>query len=564
MPFRIATRSRSRAASRPLMQACEPRMLLSVSLVKDIGAGSNPLGEQGTPVVTPNGKMFFAANNSTIGSVPKLFSTDGTAGGTVEIRQIYDTSFGVVGNKVLFNTLNSDNIYRMYITDGTLAGTSLFRQDYANGFISLGSKAIFNAAGGVWVSDGTTNGTKLIAAGASISTIDGQRAVANGIAFFAGRANGSDTELYKSDGVTVTRVKDIAVGSGSSSPRQMVSIGSAVMFLASDANAYEALYKSDGTANGTTLVKAIRPNNTGNFLYRMVGIGNKVFFRANDGGPNGNQLWVSDGTTVGTKIVKAKLDYTSFSGANANGKFLFGGFDTSGQTGLNRVFVTDGNTVTALSAPSTGAYTNYFGSLNGIAYFAGLKDNGGTELFTSNGTTSSLFADLNVGAGSSDPVGFVPSSTGLYFLANNGATGREWFFITGARADAVAVSQGTNRPYRVVQLTFNDNLGASITKDDVVLRRRKDKRVLSGSYWKFSTFTDGQNRTVVQARVTKNDLQGKYEIVILKDSVYSQLGISNANDIRVSFFLEPVVTGATFSGTPVGGAILGGDDDVLS
>ncbi len=85
--------------------------------------------------------------------------------------------------------------------------------------------------------------------------------------------------------------------------------------------------------------------------------------------------------------------------------------------------------------------------------------------------------------------------------------------------------------------------------------------MLAGSYWKFSTFLDNQNRTVVQARVTKNDLQGKYEIVVLKESVASPLGIANANDIRVSFFLEPVVSGATFSGTPVGGSLLGGDDD---
>ncbi|MFT3784978.1 MAG: hypothetical protein QM770_02270 [Tepidisphaeraceae bacterium] len=130
--------------------------------------------------------------------------------------------------------------------------------------------------------------------------------------------------------------------------------------------------------------------------------------------------------------------------------------------------------------------------------------------------------------------------------------------VDTTRADAVAVTQGSNRPYRVVQLTFNVNLGASVTKDDVVIQRRKDKRTMSGSYWKFSTFLDGQGRTVIQARVTKDDLQGKYNIVVLNGSVFGPSGLANDHEIKVGWFLEPTTSGASVASVPVSGTVFTG------
>jgi ELWxxDGT repeat protein len=376
---------------------------------------------------------------------------------------------------------------------------------------------------------------------------------------FSSAANSvtGSAKLFSTDGTAAGTFQLSAINN----PSSLSVVGDKVLFNTLGGDSIDRLCITDGTAAGTVLVKNINTTANPSSISKMTAVGSKVFFSASDASISGSELFVSDGTSAGTKKVQAGLGFDSFYGTNAGGKFLFGGFNRIIQGSQSRVYVTDGNSLTALAAPTIGNDTFYAGSLNGVAYFDGRLTNGGVELFTSNGTTSSLYADINVGAGTNGPVNFVPSSAGMYFLADDGTHGREWFFVTGPRVSAVGVSQGTARPYRTVPLTFNESLGASITKDDVVLRRRKDKRVVAGSYWRFSTFLDNQNRTVVQARVTKDDLQGKYEIVILKESVYGQLGLSNADDIRVKFFLEPVVSGATFSGTPVGGSLLGSDDD---
>ena len=62
---------------------------------------------------------------------------------------------------------------------------------------------------------------------------------------------------------------------------------------------------SDGTANGTVLVKDIHPGHvssipTSNSIFKANG---HLFFRANDG-IHGNELWKTDGTTLGTRLCK--------------------------------------------------------------------------------------------------------------------------------------------------------------------------------------------------------------------------------------------------------------------
>ena len=62
---------------------------------------------------------------------------------------------------------------------------------------------------------------------------------------------------------------------------------------------------SDGTANGTVLVKDIHPGHvssipTSNSIFKANG---HLFFRANDG-IHGEELWKTDGTTLGTRLCK--------------------------------------------------------------------------------------------------------------------------------------------------------------------------------------------------------------------------------------------------------------------
>src|SRR5262249_13602088 len=63
------------------------------------------------------------------------------------------------------------------------------------------------------------------------------------------------------------------------------------------------LWRSDGTAAGTQLVKDIRPGIAGSAITGITNVGGTLFFSANDG-THGTELWKSDGTALGTSIVK--------------------------------------------------------------------------------------------------------------------------------------------------------------------------------------------------------------------------------------------------------------------
>ena len=52
-------------------------------------------------------------------------------------------------------------------------------------------------------------------------------------------------------------VKDITNGSGSSFPSQLTAVGNTLYFSANDGTNGTELWKSDGTANGTMMVKDI-------------------------------------------------------------------------------------------------------------------------------------------------------------------------------------------------------------------------------------------------------------------------------------------------------------------
>jgi ELWxxDGT repeat protein len=558
-----------------VLEACEPRTLLAVALVKDLNPGSGALGLQSALTPLDNGRIIFAASNASTGGTSTLYGSDGTSGGTVKLSdKVFNAGeFGVTANGaiVTLENVTPGAGRQLYITDGTVAGTKFLLNGDASQFIRVGSKVIFNLASSrdnTWISDGTAAGTKLLATGINIAT-GSTSATAGGFTFFRGGATATGRELYKTDGVTVSLVKDIIPGGGESSPEQIVALGNKVVFAATDPTTGREMYVSDGTAAGTFLLKDIAPNGVNgaqSSVDQFVAVGNKVVFRAYDGNAVSSytrELWSTDGTTAGTKKIP-KITIDSFQQAVAsNGKLLFRGSNYNTSPVDSKLFITDGDAVTPIYSLSGGMDAQYFLSTNGVVYFDESDATSGRELWRSNGTTNGTAKvfDINPGVGSSSPTNFVATGKGVFFIAEDGTHGRELWAVTGPAASAVAVSQGTARPYRTVQLTFNDNLGASITKDDVVLRRRKDKRVVAGSYWKFSTFLDNQNRTVVQARVTKADLQGKYEIVVLKGAVATSQGLANADDIRVKFFLEPVVSGATFGGTPIGGSLLGNDGD---
>ena len=76
-----------------------------------------------------------------------------------------------------------------------------------------------------------------------------------------------------------------------------------MFFQATNFAAGRELWKSDGSSIGTVVVKDIYPGNTGSVLNQsLANVNGILYFTANDG-TNGSELWKSDGTDAGTVMV---------------------------------------------------------------------------------------------------------------------------------------------------------------------------------------------------------------------------------------------------------------------
>ncbi len=87
-------------------------------------------------------------------------------------------------------------------------------------------------------------------------------------------------------------------------------------FAATDAANGEELWVSDGTPEGTRLIKDVNPGTEGSNPCWLTSAGGKVYFSANDG-VHGDELWVTDGTEGGTHLVYDIYEGTTSSAPQA-------------------------------------------------------------------------------------------------------------------------------------------------------------------------------------------------------------------------------------------------------
>ena len=115
--------------------------------------------------------------------------------------------------------------------------------------------------------------------------------------FSAVRNVGTGTELYATDGTDTKLVKDIYHGPGSSNIYNLIGGDTTVYFTADDGKHGMEIWKSNGTKEGTSLIKNITPDINSTYPGNMVTVHNELFFTINDA------LWQSDGTKKGTHAV---------------------------------------------------------------------------------------------------------------------------------------------------------------------------------------------------------------------------------------------------------------------
>jgi ELWxxDGT repeat protein len=433
----------------------EPRHLLTTTaqLVADINPGA--ADSDPTSLTDVSGQLFFNADHAQTGV--ELWTSNGSELGTRLTKEIVpgdnswleaSNEFLTVGEKLYFTGSLDDNLW---VSDGTEAGTISKLNYRPGGDDNVGSKYVigdyfyFGVTGPgefssnlarVKLSTGEVNvlGSKT---GVIVAVLNNELIA----------VTGSDT-LLKLDKDTreTTLIKQINPDVGNGDPiRQLTVIDDKLFFWADNGvNGYE-LWTSDGTTVGTRMIKDINPGANDSFNNNYFGfkpVNGKVYFQANDG-THGEELWVTEGTAATTHLVKdinLGIANSDPYGVEFNGSFYFGA-----NNGVNKsLWKTDG---TSASTEIIKSFTNVFPDViyNNKLYLSADDGIKGVELWSTDGTSAGtiLVADINPGANSSNPAG-TATSIGLFFSADDGVHGRElWKLVETPDAKLSLNNNGT-------------------------------------------------------------------------------------------------------------------------
>src|SRR5262249_18382774 len=216
-------------------------------IVPGFDQGSNPAN-----LTNVNGTLFFTANDGITGT--ELWKSDGTANGTVRVRDINIVS----------------------------AGSGKTQSSFPSNLINVNGTLFFTAGDGstgieLWKSNGTQSTTipvRDIAPGPNISSGPSELTNLNGVVVFAASETSGDRELWRSDGDGSTtrtfRVKNINPLTGvggqprSSNPAHLTVVNGVLYFAADNGTDGVELWRSDGATDaGTFLVRNINATATG-------------------------------------------------------------------------------------------------------------------------------------------------------------------------------------------------------------------------------------------------------------------------------------------------------------
>ncbi|MGD1889022.1 MAG: ELWxxDGT repeat protein [Cyclobacteriaceae bacterium] len=233
----------------------------------------------------------------------------------------------------------------------------------------------------------------------------------NGEVYFTTYSTDAGIELWKTDGTEEgTRiVKDIYEGTSNSNIAELTVFNNKLYFVATDATYGREIWQTDGTEACTTVLKDVNPATSArnNQIGSLVVIGSTMYFHANDG-THGDELWKTDGTTAGTVMVKDVNEGPVGSCpallTNKNGTIYFIANPTNteyGQSGGRELWKTDGTEAGTVRVKDFGVRNGQIQELiafNGEVYFGAEDGVNGKELWKTDGTEAGtkMVRNINV------------------------------------------------------------------------------------------------------------------------------------------------------------------------
>jgi ELWxxDGT repeat protein len=395
-------------------------------------------GSAANLLATWQGQALFAVNLP--GAGRQLVLTDGTNVQLLGRLGLPDGNFAATrlanGTLLLTHSHPVPGASQVYATDLTPAGTvpipglTTFRFALHTG---TGLTYGFGAGNGngseLWVSDGSVAGTRRIATDAIAATTgyvgsDLRGPVEwNGRVWFL-RVTPPRIDLWSTDGTLAgTQVQTFVTGSTLTMyAGQLFALGSRLAFRFGD-----QLWTSDGTSAAPLTLPC-------NAIGQPVEYQGRVYFPA--AGPGtGGELWSSDGTVAGTALVADLAPGPQNSGPGNLTRSPQGIWFRAAIGGTHElVLATGASTVTRCGPiPNAGAspFTPFAG---GILTSFQTNTIGNEPWFGSTTQPPRLVADINRQAAGIDTSRAVRGRDRLFFLANDGITGREPWRSNGTAA----------------------------------------------------------------------------------------------------------------------------------
>jgi ELWxxDGT repeat protein len=280
------------------------------------------------------------------------------------------------------------------------------------------------------------------------------------VAFFTASDSLHGRELWRTDGTAAgtSMIMDINPGTSHSYPKFIDTIGGKMVFFAKTNASGRELWVTDGTTAGTMMLADINPGSGDGFAYQLVAghtTNNKIFVVA-DGSPSGIELYVTDGTLGGTVLVKdicvgandGLVPWKDFVTAIGN-KVYFASYGTS--CSGSELWISDGTSAgtTMLKSFSDLPY-GIRGTVWGDIIFAVDAPGYGTEIWETDGTPAGTViaygGDIYPGATGSYPQNMLSTGGTIFFTANNGITGNEWYYYYGSVSQADELVAGSSGP----------------------------------------------------------------------------------------------------------------------